>query len=90
MERYAQTARELEEEAVEEAEGGEEEDGQELDLGMLGLVDPELLVMAFIEYHAKELLRIGQVSEELRCRFKEKFPRFMAVFAVCGEDTHVS
>lgn len=35
LERYAQKAQELEKEALEEAEGGEEEDGCELDIGKL-------------------------------------------------------
>lgn len=33
MERYAKTARELQEEAVEEAENGQDEDGHEIELG---------------------------------------------------------
>jgi hypothetical protein len=37
LERYAQTARELQEEAVEEAENGQDEDGHELELGMIML-----------------------------------------------------
>lgn len=41
--------------------------------GVLDLVNPELQVMAFIQFHSKELLRMGQVSKELVCRFKEKF-----------------
>lgn len=34
LERYAQTARELQEEAVEEAENGQDEDGHKIELGM--------------------------------------------------------
>jgi hypothetical protein len=37
LERYAQKAQELEKEAREEAEGGEEEDGQELEIGKIRL-----------------------------------------------------
>ncbi len=33
LERYAKTARELQEEAVEEAENGQDEDGHEIELG---------------------------------------------------------
>lgn len=33
LERYAQTARELQEDAVEEAENGQDEDGHEIELG---------------------------------------------------------
>ncbi|CAM6082528.1 unnamed protein product [Calypogeia fissa] len=74
LERYAQTARELEEEAIEEAEGGQEEDGQDLELGVLDLVNPELQVIAFIQLHSEELLRKRQVSMDLLNKFKEKFP----------------
>ncbi len=34
LERYAKTARELQEEAIEEAENGQDEDGHEIELGM--------------------------------------------------------
>lgn len=34
MQRYAKTARELQEEAIEEAENGQDEDGHEIELGM--------------------------------------------------------
>lgn len=34
LERYAETARQLQEEAVEEAENGQDEDGHEIELGM--------------------------------------------------------
>ena len=37
LERYAQKAQELEKDALEEAEGGEEEDGEELEIGKLVL-----------------------------------------------------
>jgi hypothetical protein len=38
LERYAQTARDLEKEILEDAEGGEEEDGKEIELGKRHLV----------------------------------------------------
>ena len=43
LERYAQKAQELEKDALEEAEGGEEEDGQELEIG-------KLLFYAFFDF----------------------------------------
>ena len=37
LERYAKTARELQEEAVEKAENGQDEDGHKIELGMIML-----------------------------------------------------
>ncbi len=45
LERYAKTARELQEEAVEEAENGQDEDGHEIELG----TSPYILLKC---YHA--------------------------------------
>lgn len=74
LERYAETARELQEEAVEEAENGQDEDGHEIELGVLGLVDQEAAVLACLAAHGKRLLSEKPLPKELLTRFKEKFP----------------
>ncbi|KAL3700792.1 hypothetical protein R1sor_018814 [Riccia sorocarpa] len=80
--RYARTARELEMQAVEEAEGGQDEDGQDIELGVLGLVNSESQVMAFIKDHGQTLMNKLTLSKELISRFKEKFPESKALFTL--------
>ncbi|BBN00117.1 hypothetical protein MPTK1_1g26560 [Marchantia polymorpha subsp. ruderalis] len=72
--RYARTARELDLQAIEEAEGGQDEDGQDIELGVLGLVNPECQVMTFIKDHGKTLLTKLSLSKDLVSRFIDKFP----------------
>lgn len=75
LERYAKTARELQEEAVEEAENGQDEDGHEIELGVLGLVDQEDQVVAFLKAHGKSFItQQPPLPEDLVTRFQEKFP----------------
>jgi TRAP-type C4-dicarboxylate transport system substrate-binding protein len=75
LERYAKTARELQEEAVEEAENGQDEDGHEIELGVLGLVDQEDQVVAFLKAHGKNFItQQPPLPEDLITRFQEKFP----------------
>lgn len=74
LERYAQKAQELEEEAVDEAEGGEEEDGHELEIGVLGITDQLLSVYSFLENHGKRLMRESPLPHELVNGFLENFP----------------
>ncbi|KAG0600495.1 hypothetical protein M758_11G038800 [Ceratodon purpureus] len=81
LERYAQTARQLQEEAVEEAENGQDEDGHEIELGVLGLVDQEAAVLACLSVHGKRLLSEQSLPKELLTRFKEKFPACKAVLS---------
>lgn len=81
LERYAQTARELQEEAVEEAEDGQDEDGHELELGVLALVDQEDAVLACLTALGKRLLSEHPLPKELLTRFKEKFPACKAALS---------
>ncbi|KAL2650845.1 hypothetical protein R1flu_018973 [Riccia fluitans] len=81
--RYARTARELEMQAVEEAEGGQDEDGQDIELGVLGLVNSETQVMAFIKDHGQTLMKKLTLSKELISRFKDRFPESKSLFSLC-------
>lgn len=75
LERQAQTARDLQAEACEEAENGQNEDGHELALGVLGLVDFEKEVLAFLKEHGKELSSKRPLSRILLARFRDRYPK---------------
>ncbi len=47
LERYAKTARELQEEAVEEAENGQDEDGHEIELGTSPHILLKIIMLLF-------------------------------------------
>lgn len=74
LERYAERSRELQDEIEEEAENGQDEDGHEIELGVLALVDQEATVLGCITAHGKRLLEQQQLPKELLARFKDKFP----------------
>ncbi|KAG0569597.1 hypothetical protein KC19_6G101400 [Ceratodon purpureus] len=75
LERYAQTARDLQAEACEEAEDGQDEDGHELALGVLGLVDFEKEVLTFLKEHGKKLSSKQAFSRILLARFRDQYPK---------------
>nr|PNR26439.1 hypothetical protein PHYPA_031014 [Physcomitrium patens] len=78
LERYAATARELQDEANEEAENGQDEDGHEIELGVLALVDYEKEVLACLKQHSKTLCCAQTIPKDLLTRFSEKHPEAMA------------
>jgi len=75
LERYAQTARDLQDEACEEAENGQREDGHELALGVMGLMDIEKQVLAFLKEHGKKLSSKQPLSRILLARFRDQYPK---------------
>ncbi|KAJ7567515.1 hypothetical protein O6H91_02G151300 [Diphasiastrum complanatum] len=80
LERYAQTARELEEEVAEGAEGGQEEDGHELELGVFVSTDLEAAVLSCIQRHGLQLISQQPLPQDLVNRFTEKFPQSKCFF----------
>ncbi|KAH9325798.1 hypothetical protein KI387_005976, partial [Taxus chinensis] len=75
LERYAETARELENDLVEKADGSEE-DGQEIELGLLGMADQSATVLSLIRKYHFHLINGKTLPEELVVRFLENFPDF--------------
>eukprot|EP00250_Pteridium_aquilinum_P033256 c5372_g1_i1 orf=217-3513(+) len=74
LERYAQKAQELEKEALDEAEGGEEEDGYELEIGVLGLTDQMPSVYACLQKYGNKLMSESPLPPEVVREFVENFP----------------
>lgn len=74
LERYARKAQELEKEALEDAEGGDEEDGSELEIGVLGLTDQLPSVYAFLQKYGKKLMGASPLPHEVVAGFEDNFP----------------
>ncbi|KAI5054131.1 hypothetical protein GOP47_0030976, partial [Adiantum capillus-veneris] len=74
LERYAQRAQDLEKETLEEAEGGEEEDGCELEIGVLSLSDQMPSVYTFLQNYGKKLMSETPLPHELVAEFVDNFP----------------
>ncbi|KAH7292282.1 hypothetical protein KP509_29G060400 [Ceratopteris richardii] len=73
LERYARRAQELEEEALDEAEGGDEEDGCELEIGVLSLTDQMPSVYSFLQKYGKQWMNESALSHELVREFMDNF-----------------
>eukprot|EP01018_Ginkgo_biloba_P009463 Gb_12572 [translate_table: standard] len=82
LERYAQTARDLQKDVIEEAEGGEEEDGQEIELGILGMTDQNAAVLSLIQKHHRNLINGQPLPQELVDKFLESFPECHQLFSL--------
>jgi hypothetical protein len=80
LEQYAKTAHELQKDATEEAKNGQDEDGHEVELGVLALVDHEAQVLQHLKVHGKRLLSEQPLPKELIERFKDKFPESKPYF----------
>jgi hypothetical protein len=80
LEQYAKTAHELQKDATEEAKNGQDEDGHEVELGVLALVDHEAQVLQHLKVHGKRLLSKQPLPKELIERFKDKFPESKPYF----------
>ncbi|MCO5600947.1 hypothetical protein L7F22_055064 [Adiantum nelumboides] len=74
LERYAQKAQDLEKDALEEVEGGDEEDGCELEIGVLSLTDQMPSVYTFLRKYGKKLLNESLMPRELVAEFVDNFP----------------
>lgn len=73
LERYAKTACDLETEMIEEADGSEE-DGQEIELGLLGMTDHKAAVISLIQKYHCHLINGQTLPQEFVSRFLENFP----------------
>lgn len=82
LERYAQTARDLENEMIEDAEGGEEEDGKEIELGILDMTDQKAAVLSLIQKYHRQLINGRQLPQELVGKFLENFPDCRQLFGI--------
>lgn len=82
LERYAQTACALEKEIIEDAEGGEEEDGKEIELGILDMTDQKAAVLSLIQKYHQQLINGRPLPQELVGRFLENFPDCCQLFGI--------
>eukprot|EP00252_Welwitschia_mirabilis_P026873 TRINITY_DN8982_c0_g1_i1.p1 TRINITY_DN8982_c0_g1~~TRINITY_DN8982_c0_g1_i1.p1 ORF type:complete len:655 (-),score=197.07 TRINITY_DN8982_c0_g1_i1:231-2138(-) len=70
LERYAQTARDMEKEITENADGGEEEDGKEIELGHFSKENPKNIVLSLIQKH-HDLIKKQSLTQEAVARLLE-------------------
>lgn len=82
LERYAQTACALEKEIIEDAEGGEEEDGKEIELGILDMTDQKAAVLSLIQKYHRQLINGQPLPQEVVGRFLENFPDCCQLFGI--------
>lgn len=82
LERYAQTARDLEKEILEDAEGGEEEDGKEIELGILDMTDQKAAALSLIQKYHLQLINGRPLPQELVGKFLENFPDCRQLFGI--------
>ncbi|GAQ91020.1 putative nuclear transport protein [Klebsormidium nitens] len=81
--RYAAAARELEE-GEDDAEGGDEEDGQPLELGVLGLTSLETTLLKCLQAHGKMILASASIQDrQLLEAFSKAVPRAASYLRQC-------
>ncbi|XP_057871628.2 uncharacterized protein LOC131078011 isoform X2 [Cryptomeria japonica] len=78
LERYAETARELENKLIDEVDT--DENGQEIELGLLGMADHWAAVSSLIQKYHCHLINVKPLPQELVTRFLENFPGCSQLF----------